>query len=297
MEGNPWDLLESHRAALTAFLRGKCDTAADVEDCVQEALLRASLVKDLRPAGTWALLKTIAYRLAMDTHRRRHRQSRLAYRLGIPPPSFPDDLALDREEARTLAAAAEALSRRERLALLGKATGMSPRETASALGVPAPSIHRALSRARTALKAAAWVAGVLGWIRWRFARATARAASTTTSVVAAAGITLLLFAGSSPAWSGQGGRPPALVIAPSNVSSTPRAASPPRLSPAALPGPRSARPGATTVLQVGSPAPQAVKGGIGIKLTNQNESLLTSLEACAQPGAISLDPQHAGCNR
>jgi DNA-directed RNA polymerase specialized sigma24 family protein len=304
MAATSWELVEAHRTPLACYLRDKCRDAADVEDCVQEALLRAAQMPQLDPDRVFGLLKTISYRLAMDTHRERHRRARALARLGVPAPLSADDLALDRQQARELAQRAAELSLRQRQALSGRADGFAPSETAAFHGVPAKTMHLALSRARVALKAAAGSVGLVLWLRKRWGLS-ARGGAATAAAVMLASVTLLIgqdhghvqVAPSAllPLQGASLARPQRAAPPPEHPSPAPRAIASKPPVPSNAASLALVRP--TTLVKIASPVPQAVQVGIGVTLSNQNEPLLSSIQACLQPGALSLDPTHAGCSR
>jgi DNA-directed RNA polymerase specialized sigma24 family protein len=298
-----WDLLEAHRHALTAFLGGKCPSQGDVEDCVQEAMLRVAQLPDVDPPRLRGLLKTIAYNVAMDMHRERRRQSAAFARVGTPLPAAADALAVDSCEARRLAVHARRLSFKERAALLGRANGFAPSETAALLGDTPKSVHLALSRARTSLRRLAETAGAMVlWLR-RHGRGSLRLAAP--SIVAmTVGLALLTPRLDGP-WgnSPPAGAPPAVAgvgwhAAPTVARPRPaRSASAPmrRVVTARVTAVTGASSDRRTMLYAHAGSRQVVDASAGVVEVNPNQPLLTGIEACLAPGAIWLDRHHAGC--
>jgi RNA polymerase sigma factor (sigma-70 family) len=296
-----WDSLEAHRQALTAFLRGRCPSQGDVEDCVQEAMLRVAQMPEVDPLRVRGLLTTVANNVAMDMHRDRARQAAACSRMGATHSPGADALALDSCEARRLADHARHLSPRERAALGGRADGFAPREIAELLGDTPRSIHLALSRARTSLRRLAEAAGALvPWMRRRgrgSLRLTAPTVVAVTLGLAILGPRLAVpLGGSHPA----AAPPPVVAAAGPHGAST---IAPPRpaheapgravtASPAAV---AVAGPDRHTIVRETVGSPQLVQASVGVVEVNPNQPLLTGIQDCLKPGAVSLDPQHAGC--
>jgi hypothetical protein len=223
-------------------------------------------------------------------------------------------LAIDRAEATRLARLLNSLSERERVAILGRANGFAPYETAELLGVSAKSMHLALSRARAILKASSSAAPLplLLWLR-------ARASSTRRSLqpLAVAGLGLAVSVGilQNAVWAPDQ-RNAAPSLAPQHIhldaTSTPApprqpqspartvAAPPPSWSATSAPaGSLPSTTNTTTTVAAVNLNGQATGHGqlISVTHSNPNESFLQSLQACLQPGAISLNPQNAGCSK
>jgi RNA polymerase sigma-70 factor (ECF subfamily) len=299
-----WELLEAHRHPLTAFLRGKCPSEEDVEDCVQEAMLRVAQLPDVDPRRLRGLLKTVAYNVAMDMHRGRRRQSAAFARIGMIHPLAPDVVALDSCEARRLADHARHLSFRERAALRGRADGFAPHETAALLGDTPKSIHLALSRARTSLRRLAGAASAL--LLWLGRRGRGSLRLTAPSMVAVTlGLALLAPALNDP----HVGSPPAAVPSPAvrgmGWIAGPAATPPPRARTSgapikrdvAAPGPpvTGAGPELRTIVAAHAGSPQLVGTSASVTEVNPNQPLLTGIQNCLAPGAISLTGPHLGC--
>ena len=302
-----WELLEAHRHALTTFLRGKCPREDDVEDCVQEAMLRVAQLPDLDHRRLRGLLKTVAYNVAMDMHRDRRRQSAAFARIGTLQSPAPDVVALDSCEARSLAAHARHLSPRERAALRGRADGFAPHETAALLGDTPRSVHLALSRARTSLRRLAEVAGALVIFVRRHGRGSLRV--TAPSIVAVTlGLAMLApqlgpQEGSLPSPSpppgvaGMGWHAPTAAPGLGRTTLAPVARS--ASTPAPVPPPPPAVSGwglqRRTIIAASAPGPQGINPSVSVVEANPNTPLLTGIQNCLKPGAIALGPQHFGC--
>jgi RNA polymerase sigma factor (sigma-70 family) len=299
-----WELVEAHRHALTAFLRGRCPSQDDVEDCVQEAMLRVAQLPDVDPRRLRALLKTVAYNVAMDMHRERRRQATAFARIGTHHPLAPDALALDSWEAQRLAEHARKLSFRERAALRGRADGFAPHETAALLGDSPRSIHLALSRARTSLQRLAGAAGALIlWLR-RSGRGSVRIAAP--SIVAVTlGLAMLAPGLDGPRNSSPPATGPAPLVAGVGWLPTPAAdprdpviARPPTHHAAPAPAPAVAAPSPQrlTIAAAHVGSDQSVGAYAAVIEKNPNTPLLTGIQNCLAPSAWSLDPHHLGCS-
>jgi RNA polymerase sigma factor (sigma-70 family) len=309
-----WTLLLPYRERAIAALHQRYGEFADAEDLVHEAMLHVVQLPDLEEHRVGGLLLVVSDRLAIDRHRRRRRERAAAFRLSVQVGPAPEELAIDRAEATRLARLLNSLSERERVAILGRANGFAPYETAELLGVSAKSVHLALSRARAILKGSSSAAPLplLLWLR-------ARASSTRRSLqpLAVAGLGLAVSVGilQNAMWA-----PSERTALPSlsphqvhlAVSATrapaQHAQQPPRTVSATgqvlgtIPAPVVSAPSSTTstttIAAVSGNGSYTGQGQIiSITHSNPNESFLQSLQACLQPGAISLNPQHAGCSK
>ncbi|GAC1340157.1 MAG: hypothetical protein NVSMB29_08610 [Candidatus Dormibacteria bacterium] len=299
-----WALVAEHRDWLVDYLRSRCADVADAEDCAHEAMLRAVRIPELDATHLRGLLSTIGRNLATDTHRARARQRRASLRMAHPPSEPVEALVIDRAEARFLARKAAFLSELERAALRGRLDGYRPAETAVGLGLPAKTVHLALSRARTQLRAAALVtAAAAVWLR-----RLARSAGGAPVAVAAAATLFLIVDGGLQTSNNPGGNhaaPTPRTQAVGNLQERPAAPTPapqalgrgsttavqaPQTSPT---GPAPApRPTPVTVASVPVPGNN---GAVSVTRSKPTEPLTTSLQSCLQPGAISLDPHNLGC--
>lgn len=137
---------------VSAGVRGVAN--GDTEDCVQEALARAISSGVSLDAEQW--LKTVAKRVAIDTHRRRRE-----YASGAPTDlesqapvvdANPEDIFLRAERSRTVREALDALPPRYRKVLMAYAEEDSPAAVATRLGMTASATWTLLSRARSRLR-------------------------------------------------------------------------------------------------------------------------------------------------
>ena len=290
-----WDGLEAHRPALRRFLRGKCPTEADIDDCVQEALLRVAQVADLDMSRVGALLKTVAYNAAMDLHRDQRRRAAALTRLGVSYAEGPEGMVIQQQEARRLASHARALSLKERAALAGRAHGFAPHEVAAWLGTPPKSVHLALSRARTTLRRLG--GGAIPAFAWLFRRASRRLKLASPALAAVA--LGLLFQSSLTV--NPPGRAPLQVSSEGLRSNAPfaplgRHRDSPLTSASGVSihtPPSSAR---RTIAAVVVGSRNVVQAGASLTEVNPQQPLLVGVADCLRPGAISLDPHHAGCS-
>ena len=134
-------------------------TAADAEDVVQEAMVKAykSLhrFRDGEPFKPW-LLRIVANE-ARNSRRSAGRRSSLALRAGeralaVPGP-LPENMLVDRERAVALVSAISRLDDGDRLVLTYRwFTEMSEAEMATALGCRPGTVKSRLSRAHARLR-------------------------------------------------------------------------------------------------------------------------------------------------
>jgi hypothetical protein len=191
-------------------------------------------------------------------------------------------------------------------AVAGRAAGFAPRETAAEFGVPVKTVHLALCRARTTLKAVA-LAG-LGLVLWRRRRMpSVSSPMASVAVLALTRALLLLIHLDRPSGPNLHQRAADTTVA---AIRSVAGAQPPSLPPALRSdltdgGPRASmatsphRPAA-----VGAAVPQReatlgtpnlVSTGVEISRAHPNRSFVDSVQACLAPGGLSLDPHHAGC--
>jgi RNA polymerase sigma factor (sigma-70 family) len=263
-----WALLSRHREPVLLALRRRFGDFPDAEDVVDEAMLRLVDLPDLEHQRVAALLYTAAHHLNIDRHRRGARLRRVTARLEVQRSVAPDDLAVARDELRQALHCVSTLSAKEQQALAGRVLGYRPAETAELLGVSTTSVYQALSRARTALRAALGGAALLGlWLRRIPAGLRVAAASAPAATVSAA----VVLAVAHP-WAGQAPAPRAggaAVTAPAAVAHagpTQQRTAPPQVPPVLAGGtPAVPRPRAGGQSQ-GPSAPTvsiAVPGGSG----------------------------------
>lgn len=148
-----WDLVVAHRERLVRLVRARLSDPGDVEDCVQEALLRTACFANLDEDRVGAFLTTTALRLCVDHYRGSERRRRLHLRAAsVTAPPGPDEIACDRELGGRMLRHLRQLPERERDVLLARANGMSPAETAAALGISAKATESAFTRGRARLR-------------------------------------------------------------------------------------------------------------------------------------------------
>jgi RNA polymerase sigma factor (sigma-70 family) len=309
-----WTLLLPYRERAIAALHQRYGEFADAEDLVHEAMLHVVQLPDLEEHRVGGLLLVVSDRLAIDRHRRRRRERAAAFRLSVQVGPAPEELAIDRAEATRLARLLNSLSERERVAILGRANGLAPYETAELLGVSARSMHLALSRARAILKGSS-SAAPLPLLLWLRARLSATRRSLQPLAMAGLGLAVSVGILQNAVWSpDQRNAAPSLSPQQIHLDATstpapPQQAQAPARTVAAPPPSRSAIPAppgsppstanSTTTVAAVNLNGQTTGHGQVVSVTHSNptESFLQSLQACLQPGAISLNPQNAGCNK
>jgi len=165
-----WTAMEAHRAALTAIARRRLPSAADAEDAVQEAFVRAAARSDeLRHETLGAWLTRVVVNICNDFHRRREQPA------ADPQPDCRvqlghEDAICDRAEARWLAGQLAALPERQRQALLLRAAGNPVADIAAAMGVPPKAGEALLKRARTAMRVRLSTVAAVTWTIARLIR-------------------------------------------------------------------------------------------------------------------------------
>jgi RNA polymerase sigma-70 factor (ECF subfamily) len=149
-----WELLLPHRDRLMGLVRSRLRDRHDVEDCVQETLLRAAAFPTLNTQYVGGFLTTTALRLCVDHYRDNDRRRRLHLRLSftehIPG---PEDTACDSAVGLWLLDEVKQLSGREREVLLARANGMSTAEAARRLRISRKAAESAFTRGRARLRA------------------------------------------------------------------------------------------------------------------------------------------------
>ena len=293
-----WRVLDSHRDSVLRAVRPYCTDPADAEDCVHDAFVQVAECNGIELERVGGLLRTIAIRRAIDVHRSRASHRRALRRLGPEAATAADLVVIDRQEATDLAAVAQTLPPSQRRALAARVEGYKPREAAALLGVPAKSIHLALSRARTTLKAAIAATPVVlgGWLGLRALRRVLRVAPATAMAVTGVLVLMVHLDPHSAPTAHAPSNSPARVaqVSVSNPAPSPHhgpqvdhAA---RFAAPARPDTAHAAPPATPMVRAGS-----VAVGVGVDQRHTDQSLLQSVQACVS-GGISLELSHAGCN-
>jgi RNA polymerase sigma-70 factor (ECF subfamily) len=186
-----WPLVLPHEERLRRIAARRLGCKDEVDDVVQEAMLRAVTFERLDPAYVGQFLTTVTVRLCADVQRDRVRQLRVGVRdaLRTVDPADPTDTLLDLAEARWLYDECLKLSPREFAVVFARANGMSVKEAALTLGVGTKSAEAALTKARHRMRRAAQSASVavLGLLR--------RARYAGTPAAVAAGVTVVTVAG------------------------------------------------------------------------------------------------------
>jgi len=147
-----WELVAAHRERLQKLVGGRLGQGADVEDCVNEALIRAATFERLDESRIGPFLTTTALRLCVDHQRDAARRQRLNLRSVAPPQESVEDTVCERAAASWLFRLARRLSPRERDVILARAQGMSTADAACMLGISHKSAESAFTRARSRLR-------------------------------------------------------------------------------------------------------------------------------------------------
>ena len=157
-----WALVLPHQERLRRIATRRLSCRDEVDDVVQEAMLRAVTFERLDPAYAGQFLTSVTVRLCADVQRDRARQLRVGVRdaLRTVEPGNPHDTLLDRDEARWLYGECLKLPARECAVMLARASGLSVKETATSLGVGTKSAEAALTKARHRMRRVAQSAGV-----------------------------------------------------------------------------------------------------------------------------------------
>lgn len=149
-----WELLLGHRERLYRLARLRLAVRQDAEDCVQEALLRAAVFRDLDEARVGPFLTSVTLRLCMDVHRRRERNRRFLARQDYAPPmaAGPEEEICSAAEGAWMLQQVQRLAGKEREVILARIAGAPTREAAGRLGISVKAAEGAFTRARARLK-------------------------------------------------------------------------------------------------------------------------------------------------
>lgn len=148
-----WELLLPHIERLRRLVRSRLGSHADVDDCVQEALLRAASFARLDESRLGPFLTATALRLCVDRHRERGRQLRLQHRVAFPETvPTPEETVCEHQLGRWLLAQAQQLPDRERQVMLARASGMSTVEAAERYNMSVKAAESAFTRGRHRLR-------------------------------------------------------------------------------------------------------------------------------------------------
>ncbi|MDQ1747873.1 MAG: hypothetical protein QOD07_2136 [Frankiaceae bacterium] len=295
-----WVRLWSHRPALLRVARRRVGSAADAEDIVEEALVRAA-ARGLDPTAAGPWLTRVVMNLSADLHRRRRTALRNAPRLYVGPDAAPDEQVCDRAEAAALAESLAQLPVRQQRAVLLTAAGLSPAEVATQMNATYKAVESLLARARAHLRQSVLGLAALGLPLRRLLRPTSRAAVATLPTAVCVAITTLTLT------IGQNGVPvgsDAASRAVADLSAAGPAGTPAglatdtghrRLEPATH---RKSRPAAVVVPVVPSAYVDSgrvrVHTGSVVKRKSE-QSLLTSVRECLE-GGIAISATYIGCN-
>jgi RNA polymerase sigma factor (sigma-70 family) len=149
-----WDLLTPHADRLRRLVRSRLGNSADVEDCVQETMIRAASFANLDENRIGAFLTATALRICVDHYRDRDRQLRLQRRLAFTDGSAtPEEAVCERQLGSWLLSRVHHLPTRERDIILARATGMSTRQAAHHHRISLKAAESAFTRGRSRLRA------------------------------------------------------------------------------------------------------------------------------------------------
>jgi RNA polymerase sigma factor (sigma-70 family) len=145
-----WQLVLPHAERLRRIAARRLTCADEVDDVVQEALLRAATFERLEEAYVGQFLTSVTVRLCADVQRERVRQLKVGVRDAVRTVDVedPHEALLDHDEAQWLYTECLKLPSRECEVVLARASGLSVREAAGALGVGVKSAEAALTKAR-----------------------------------------------------------------------------------------------------------------------------------------------------
>jgi RNA polymerase sigma-70 factor (ECF subfamily) len=300
-----WRLLAPYRDEIVELVRRRGLPLADAEDCAHEALVRVVAFPALDEGRAVQLLRTVAWRLVIDAHRRRGRDVRARARLRCEAePAPPEEAVLDRAEARWLVGRVAELPAREREVITVRLQGKQSAEAATALGITLDAADSAFRRARLHLRLLAAGAGA---VTVAIVRRVVRTAPTPSLVaISAAGIVLMAPAIHSPH---PGAQPEGITgdqRVVSGLASAERplgATAPPRTPvvggsgwPLAGGGGRvPRRPGSTQLATVAVGQPNSVHWApVTVTKHDQQETFLESLQRCVGQG-VELTLREIGC--
>ena len=153
-DAHRWKLLLPHRERLRRLVRRRLANPQDVEDCVQETILRAASFAALDEERVGPFLTSTALRLCVDHYRTAERQQRLRQRIAvIENPLCPEEIACERDLGLWMLDQARRLRGRERQVMLARAEGMSITQAADHLRISVKAAESAFTRGRARLRA------------------------------------------------------------------------------------------------------------------------------------------------
>lgn len=145
-------LVAHHLAPISAYAHRMTGNAVNAEDITQEVFLRLWVKAgefDATRARLTTWLHQMAHNLAIDQHRKRHREVSLDA-IDVPDPTVTTDFA---EGKHPVAEALLQLPERQRSALaLTYYQDLSNREVANIMGLSTRAVESLLVRARSAMK-------------------------------------------------------------------------------------------------------------------------------------------------
>lgn len=149
-----WELLLPHQERLRRLARIRLADPQDAEDCVQEAMLRAALHRDLDEDRVGPFLTSVTVRLCVDVYRHRERSRRLLHQQfsATEPVPGPEETVCAAAEGTWLLQQVQRLAGRERDIVLARIEGTSTREAAGHLGISVKAAEGAFTRARARLR-------------------------------------------------------------------------------------------------------------------------------------------------
>jgi RNA polymerase sigma factor (sigma-70 family) len=152
------DLVRRHAAAALRLAHAVCGSAAEAEDAVQEAFVKA--FHSLHRFRAEAPLRPWLMRIVANEAKNRRRSSGRRTRLAVVAAgrrddiaALPEDAAVASDESRAVLAAVADLPRHDREVISYRYfAGLSERETAEALGCPPGTVKSRLARALERLR-------------------------------------------------------------------------------------------------------------------------------------------------
>jgi RNA polymerase sigma-70 factor (ECF subfamily) len=148
-----WPALLCHRERLQRLVRRRLGHTDEVDDCVQEVLIRAATFADLDESRLGKLLTSIALRLCVDNYRSRVRQWQLVSRSVVEHAIGPEEAVCEQAMGSWLLRQVGELSQREQEVIMARAQGMTTAQAAVSLGISHKSAESAYTRARARLRA------------------------------------------------------------------------------------------------------------------------------------------------
>jgi RNA polymerase sigma factor (sigma-70 family) len=155
------DLVRRHAAAAVRLAHAVCGSAAEAEDAVQEAFVKA--FHSLHRFRADAPLRPWLMRIVANEAKNRRRSSGRRARLAVVAAgrrsetvTLPEDAAITNAESRAVIAAVAGLPERDREVISYRFfAGLSERETAEAIGCPPGTVKSRLARALDRLRQSA----------------------------------------------------------------------------------------------------------------------------------------------